>query len=85
MDIAEGTRPTSVEKELRNAAMVDALGIPAPRCYGSVAVDGRVGIVYERAAGESLLSVLLRTGDAEGCARVMAAGTSLTTGVIVAE
>ena len=36
----------SVEKELRNAAMVDALGIPAPRCYGSVAVDGRVGIVY---------------------------------------
>ena len=62
----------SVEKELRNAAMVDALGIPAPRCYGSVEMDGRVGIVYERAAGESLLSVLLRTGDAEGCARVMA-------------
>lgn len=62
----------SVEKELRNAGMVDALGIPAPRCYGSVEMDGRVGIVYERAAGESLLSVLLRTGDAEGCARVMA-------------
>ena len=62
----------SVEKELRNAGMVDALGIPAPRCYGSAEVDGRVGIVYERAAGESLLSALLRTGDTEGCARVMA-------------
>lgn len=62
----------SVEKELRNAGMVDALGVPAPRCFGSVEMDGRVGIVYERAAGESLLSDLLRTGDAEGCARVMA-------------
>ncbi|MGN1249946.1 MAG: phosphotransferase family protein [Candidatus Spyradocola sp.] len=61
----------SVEKELRNAGMVDALGVPAPRCFGSVTMDGRVGIVYERAAGESLLSVLLRTGDVEGCARVM--------------
>lgn len=62
----------SVEKELRNAGMVDALGVPAPRCCGSVEMDGRVGIVYERAAGESLLSELLRTGDAERCVRVMA-------------
>ena len=62
----------SVEKELRNAGMVDALGVPAPRCYGRAEVDGRVGIVYERAAGESLLSELLRTGDAERCVRVMA-------------
>lgn len=62
----------SVEKELRNAGMVDALGIPAPRCYGRAEVDGRVGIVYERAAGESLLAYLLRTGDEEGCARIMA-------------
>lgn len=62
----------SVEKELRNAGMVDALGVPAPRCYGRAEVDGRVGIVYERAAGESLLSELLRTGDTERCVRVMA-------------
>lgn len=62
----------SVEKELRNAGMVYALGVPAPRCYGSVTMDGRAGIVYERAAGESLLGVLLRTGDGDGCARMMA-------------
>ena len=60
------------ENELHNAALVDALQLPAPKCLGRVEVDGRVGIVYECIRGESLLMYLMRTGEAEAVAECMA-------------
>lgn len=62
----------AVERELRNARMAVALHIPTPRCYGLVTVQDRAGILYERAAGESLLNRLMRTGDVAGCASTLA-------------
>ena len=61
-----------VEQELRNAALVDALDLPAPKCLGRMERDGRMGILYECIRGESLLAHLMQTGDAEAAAECMA-------------
>jgi Ser/Thr protein kinase RdoA (MazF antagonist) len=42
------------------AALVTALGLPAPRFLGSERIDGRVALVYERVSGPSMLDALTR-------------------------
>lgn len=46
--------------ELDRARQVDLLGVPAPRVLSRMDVEGRPGIVYEWAEGESMTDCLLR-------------------------
>jgi Ser/Thr protein kinase RdoA (MazF antagonist) len=47
-----------VERE--RAALVHAAGVPSPAVHGLVDVEGRTGLVFDRAPGPSLLDQLLR-------------------------
>lgn len=53
-----GAPPASVEREAAVAAAVTAAGLPAPRYFGREDVDGRAGLLFERADGPSMLAVL---------------------------
>lgn len=48
------------EEEHRVTAAVSQAGLPAPRVHGLERVEGRVGIVFERIEGPSLLAEVLR-------------------------
>ena len=43
-----------LQEELHCAQEVGQFDLPAPKCYGIVEMDGRKGLVYDLAAGESL-------------------------------
>jgi uncharacterized protein (TIGR02172 family) len=50
------SRPlASIEREFNAARAVHALGLPAPAVHDLVDVDGRLGIIFERVSGRSLL------------------------------
>lgn len=58
------------EQEASVAAIVDVAGIGAPRFRGTVRVDGRLGLRYERLDGPSMLDSLSRRAWAfDGYAR----------------
>jgi uncharacterized protein (TIGR02172 family) len=46
------------EAESRAAKLVAGLGVPAPQLLGTVTVNGRFGLVYERVDGPSMLDLL---------------------------
>ncbi len=54
-----------VEREAENAQRADALRMPSPRFYGRMCLDGRQGLIYERARGVSLMELYLRAQDEE--------------------
>ena len=49
---------TSVEREARNTQAVHKVGLPVPAIEGIVEVEGRLGIVFERVDGPSMLGLL---------------------------
>ncbi len=49
-----------VDHEAHIASVVAQAGLPAPRAFGIVEVEGRRGLVYERVDGESMLQVMRR-------------------------
>ena len=46
------------EREARVAALVDGAGVAAPRFMGTTRIDGRLGLLYERLDGPSMLDAL---------------------------
>ncbi len=48
------------EKEYKNMKLVNTLGIPSPKVYGQVEIDGRYGIVEEKLSGETILSQMIQ-------------------------
>ncbi len=48
------------EWEVQAAAAIDAAGLTAPRLLETVRVDGRLGLIYERVDGPSMLAALER-------------------------
>jgi len=52
--------PEWARQEAERAAVVTAAGLPAPPCHGTVDVDGRKGIVFERIEGQSMLTLIGR-------------------------
>jgi len=51
--------PTAaIEREERAAEVVSGLDIPVPAFHGRMGIDGRVGLLFERVTGSSMLSVL---------------------------
>jgi aminoglycoside phosphotransferase (APT) family kinase protein len=48
----------AIEREQRAAEVVSGLDVPAPAFHGRIGIDGRVGLLFERVTGSSMLSVL---------------------------
>lgn len=68
-----GKDPASVEGEARAVEFVHTAGLPVPRCFGTVTIDGRHGIVFQRISGPSMLQRLLgRPWEAGRLARQLA-------------
>lgn len=59
----EGYPRAAARREFDCARIVYARGVPSPRAYEFVEPEGRVGIVYEKLEGPSMLDVLLAGGD----------------------
>lgn len=59
--------------EYDKARAIQACGVPAPRAMDWVEYDGRVGIVYERVHGKSMLNEMLIPWKSRACAERMAA------------
>lgn len=55
----EGLDPQIVEAEARAARLLNRAGAPTPDAFGTVVLDGRPGIVFERVDGPLMLDVLL--------------------------
>lgn len=68
----EGYPLESVEEEFHNARSVNDLDFPKPRAYEIVTLDSRVGIVYDKVVGESLLEWVMKNGDVSLCSQLLA-------------
>lgn len=61
----KGYSRTAAFREFEAAKLVNEKGVPSARAYDFVEPTGRVGIVYEKLAGENMLDALLAGGDME--------------------
>jgi Ser/Thr protein kinase RdoA (MazF antagonist) len=68
----EGYPLDAVEREFHNAFVLNQMSFHKPYAYEIVSLNGRHGIIYDQAAGESLLDWVLKTGDIHTCAKYMA-------------
>ena len=68
----EGYPKNSVEKEFHNAMAIRNMNFAKPKAYEIISCKERMGIIYDRVEGESLLDWVIKTGDVEKCAVHMA-------------
>jgi uncharacterized protein (TIGR02172 family) len=59
-------------QEFENSRLLDSLDLPISKSYELVTYDERHGIIYDKIEGESLLELVLRTGNVERYATVLA-------------
>ncbi|MEK4062517.1 MULTISPECIES: aminoglycoside phosphotransferase family protein [Paenibacillus] len=69
---ASGYPQSAVETEFQNTRMINDLSFAKAKAYEMISCEERMGIIYEKVDGESLLDWVLRTGDLQGCAEYMA-------------
>ncbi|MBC8061293.1 MAG: phosphotransferase [Clostridiaceae bacterium] len=62
----------SVEREFHNAKAIENMYFAKPKAYEIIFFEERMGIIYDRVEGESLLNWVIRTGDVQKCAVYMA-------------
>lgn len=68
----QGYSKDAVEKEFHNAKAISNMDFAKPKAYEIVFCEDRMGIIYDRVEGESLLDWVLKTGDIQKCAEYMA-------------
>lgn len=68
----QGYPQNAVETEFQNTRMINELSFAKAKAYEMIRCEERMGIIYEKVEGESLLDWVLRTGDLQGCAEYMA-------------
>ena len=68
----QGYPEDAVRHEYRNSLLVNTLEIPLVKSHGLVCVQGRHGILYDRAYGEPMQDALMRTLDLDRYARLLA-------------
>lgn len=68
----QGYPKDAIEKEFCNAKAINDLDFPKPRVYELTIYSDRMGIVYHRLEGVSLLEWVLKTRDVQSCAIYMA-------------
>lgn len=62
----------AVEREFSNAMAIRDMNFLKPKAYEIISYEERIGIIYDRVEGESLLDWVMKTGDVEKCAIYMA-------------
>lgn len=68
----QGYPKDAVEKEFYNAKAISNMDFAKPKAYEIIFCEERMGIIYDRVKGESLLDWVIKTGDVQGCAVYMA-------------
>ncbi|MCB2299229.1 aminoglycoside phosphotransferase family protein [Clostridium tagluense] len=68
----QGYPKESVEREFQNAKAIRNMNFAKPKVYEIIFCEERMGIIYDRVEGESLLDWVMRTGDVKECAVYMA-------------
>lgn len=51
----DGVSAGAAQAEARTAQLIQAAGLPAPACHGMIEVEGRLGILFDRVSGPTLL------------------------------
>lgn len=59
----EGYLYSAVEKEYKNAKLMQKMNLPIPKVYEIVNWGKRIGIVYDRLYGQSIMEELFKGGD----------------------
>lgn len=62
----------AVEREFHNAMVIRNMNFLKPKAYEIILCEERIGIIYDRVVGESLLDWVMKTGDVYKCAIYMA-------------
>jgi uncharacterized protein (TIGR02172 family) len=68
----QGYPRSAVEKEFQNAKAINSMNFAKPKAHEVICCEDRMGIIYDRVEGESLLEWVLKTGDLQRCAEYMA-------------
>lgn len=68
----QGYPKKAVEKEFHNAMAIRNMNFAKPKAYEIITCEQRIGIIYNRVEGESLLDWVMKTGDVQECAVYMA-------------
>lgn len=68
----QGYPKEAVEREFNNAKAIRNMDFSKAKAYEISLLEERMGIVYDRVEGESLLDWVMRTGDVQECAVYMA-------------
>lgn len=67
----QGYPKKAVEKEFLNAMAIRNMNFAKPKAYKIIVYKERIGIIYDRVEGESLLDWVMKTGDVQKCAVYM--------------
>lgn len=67
----QGYPKDAVEKEFHNAMAIRDMNFAKPKAYEMIFYQGRLGIVYDKIKGESLLDWVMKTSDLDKCAEYM--------------
>jgi thiamine kinase-like enzyme len=68
----QGYSKEAVEREFHNTKAISDMDFEKPKAYEIIFCEERMGIIYDRVEGESLLDWVMRTGDVNQCAVYMA-------------
>ncbi|WP_346871501.1 aminoglycoside phosphotransferase family protein [Clostridium sp. UBA5119] len=68
----QGYPKEAVEREFHNAKAIRNMDFSKPKAYEIIFLEVRMGIIYDRVDGESLLDWVMRTGKVQECAVYMA-------------
>ncbi|MBU3175591.1 phosphotransferase [Clostridium estertheticum] len=68
----QGYPKEAIEKEFHNAKEISNMNFAKPKVYEIVFFEDRMGIIYDKVEGESLLDWVMRTGEVQQCAVYMA-------------
>jgi uncharacterized protein (TIGR02172 family) len=68
----KGYPTEAVEREFQNAVAIKNMDFAKPKVYEIIFCEERMGIIYDRVEGESLLDWVMRTGEVQECAEYMA-------------
>ncbi|GFP75347.1 aminoglycoside phosphotransferase family protein [Clostridium fungisolvens] len=68
----KGYSKYAIEREFHNAKSIENMSFEKPKAYEIIDFEEQLGIVYDKAEGESLLHWVLKTGDVKQCAITMA-------------
>lgn len=62
----------AVEREFHNATAINDMNFGKPKAYEIIIYKERIGIIYDRVVGETLLDWVMKYGDVQQCAIYMA-------------